>query len=314
MLPQPETADTATAAADATRVLSRHGKSFYWAGRFLSTATLEDAATLYAFCRLVDDSVDEAETTEQAKAAIASLRASLTAASPQDRVVAAFTALASRRGIDQRFPSALIDGVESDLGAVTIPTRHDLLRYCYRVAGSVGAMMCPILGARDGRALPFAIDLGIGMQLTNIARDVLEDAHRQRLYLPTEEFNAPVTVEGLLEGNPNQRQAATQVVLRLLDLAEEYYRSAAQGLRFIPLRQRLAVLVAARIYRAIGLRIISDPMRIWTGRTIVSRGEKVMRSGAALIEMVLSPSLLAFGPPSLHRRELHTPLAGLLPS
>ena len=302
------------AAPDATGVLSRHGRSFYWAGQFLDRATLQGAATLYAFCRLVDDAVDEAETRQQAEAAIASLRASLTAASPGDGVVADFTALAVRRGIDLCFPHSLIDGVESDVGTVRMPTRHDLLRYCYRVAGTVGAMMCPILGVTDRRAPPFAIDLGIAMQLTNIARDVLEDAHRQRLYLPAEEFVSPVTVDGLLGGDPDQRQAATQVVIGLLDLAERYYRSAASGLRFIPLRQRLAVLVAARLYRAIGLRIMSDPMQIWTRRTVVSNGEKVVRSGAALLEMLLSPSLLAPGPPSRHHGELHAPLAGLLPS
>lgn len=311
---RPESTGVATAAPDAIRAMSRHGKSFYWAGRLLDAATLEDAATLYAFCRLVDDAVDEADTSAQARAAIASLRASLTASSPQAGTVAEFTALASRRGIDPRFPAALIEGVESDMGTVRMTTRQDLLRYCYRVAGTVGAMMCPILGVTDRRALPFAIDLGIAMQLSNIARDVLEDAHRQRLYLPAEEFDAPVTVEGLLDGNRDQRQAATRVVLRLLDLAEQYYRSAAHGLRFIPLRQRLAVLVAARIYRAIGLRIISDPTRIWTGRTYVSNGEKVVRSGAALLELLARPSLLALGPPSLHHRELHAPLAGLMPS
>ena len=115
MFLQPETAGIATAAPDATRVLAQYGKSF-WAGRFFDPATLQDAATLYAFCRLVDDAVDEAETSDQARAAIASLRASLTASSPQDRIVCEFTALASRHGIDLRFPAALIDGVESDVG------------------------------------------------------------------------------------------------------------------------------------------------------------------------------------------------------
>ncbi len=299
---------------DAGAVLMRHGRSFHWAGRFLARGTLRDAATLYAFCRYVDDAVDAATSANQACAEIDSIRASLEFGAQDAEMMNGFLDLAVRHQIDWQLPLALVDGVSSDLGTVRMKTRRDLLRYCYRVAGTVGAMMCPVLGASDPRALPFSVDLGIAMQLTNIARDVLADARADRLYLPAEDLRAKVTCEGLVRGEQTERAAALCVVVDLLELAETYYSSADRGLRFIPARSRLAILVAGRLYRAIGLKIMRRPSRVWQGRTAVPRMEKAMRSAAAVVELAVRPSLSGLSPVSKHEHKLHAPLAGLVPS
>ncbi len=299
---------------DALAVLAKHGRSFHWAGRFLPAAGREDAASLYAFCRFVDDAVDSASDAQEAVAAIGALWSSLRSNGHARGIVADFLELIETYGIDRRLPLDLVDGVASDIGAVRFASRRDLIRYCYRVAGTVGAMMCPILEVKDARALPFAVDLGIAMQLTNIARDVLEDAHRDRIYLPTDDLGVSVTCDGLVRGDEEQRAAASRVVLELLALAEDYYRSGDLGLRFIPPQCRVAILVASRVYRAIGLKIMKSPSRIWQGRTVVTDGEKIVRSLAAIFEFLTRPALLDLGRVSVHRQELHTALTGLLPA
>ena len=295
-------------------VLARHGKSFHWAGRFLDPTTFQDAAILYAFCRFVDDAVDAAAGVAEAQAAIAAAKASFLSETCASGVVADFMDLAERHRLDARLPLDLIEGVASDIGAVRIPSRNELLRYSYRVAGTVGAMMCPLIGVKDPRAIPFAVDLGIAMQLTNIARDVLEDALRGRLYLPAEELPGEVTCDGLVRGVKDQRAAATRVVQSLLALAERYYRSADRGLRFIPLRSRLAILIAGRVYRAIGLRVLAQPSLIWEGRAVISRREKAVRSAGAAIELLIKPALLDLGPVRSHEHGLHLALSGLVPA
>ncbi len=300
--------------ANAQAALARHGKTFHWAGRFLERGAMQDAATLYAFCRSVDDAVDAATNIDQALTAVEAIRDSLQSHRQAAGVVADFLDLAARHRIDRQLPLSLVDGVASDLGTVRVATRRDLLRYCYRVAGTVGAMMCPVLGVRDARAIPFAVDLGIAMQLTNIARDVLEDARRNRLYLPAQDLKAEVTCGGLVRGAEAERAEATIVVLDLLNLAESYYRSADYGLRYIPTRRRLAILVAGRLYRAIGLKIMKAPSRIWHGRTVVPGKEKAIRTAGAFLELTVKPSLFGLGPGRCHKRELHSALEGLLPS
>ena len=299
---------------DAQAVLAAHGKSFHWAGRFLPRPVLKSAAVIYAVCRFVDDAVDTAENAAQARSAIESIRASLRFRNGSARVIGDFIEVADQYRLDRTLPRALIDGVESDIGAVRMPTRRDLLRYAYRVAGTVGAMMCPILGVRDPRAAAFAVDLGIAMQLTNIARDVLEDAYLDRLYRPQDGPAKGISCEALIRGVEDRRVLATRAVLDLLALAERYYKSADSGLAFLPLRSRIAILVASRVYRAIGRKIAKDPHLIWQGRTFVSSRRKAIQSAGAVCELIVKPSLRSFEPKALHEDELHTALRDLVPS
>jgi phytoene synthase len=220
---------------------------------------------------MVDDAVDEAADAIQADRALGEIRASLSAPTGQSSgLIEAFTEVAHRTGIELEWVEDLMSGVGSDVGAVRIQDDDELMRYCYRVAGTVGLMMCRVMKVREPGALQYAVDLGIAMQLTNICRDVLEDAKKDRVYLPnTRLLQAGVDQQQLLDGRANSH-AVSRVVLDLLQLADGYYRGADTGISLISPRARLAIYVASRLYRAIGLRIIThlrgDPL---AGRAFV---------------------------------------------
>jgi phytoene synthase len=299
-----------TVVQDSRAVLSKHARSFKWASRFLAPEQRDDAAVVYAFCRLVDDTADEAADDERAAIQLGLLRDELLGKSPARPLVSEFLAVADRRSMDLRYALELIEGVKSDLGEVIFETDAQLLRYCYRVAGTVGLMMCAVLGVDDPDALPHAIDLGVGMQITNISRDVLEDAERGRVYLPAERLRAAgVEPEDLLEGRADAAGVA-QVVDDLLALAEVYYGSADRGLAAIPARSRFAILVAARLYRAIGLKIRRNGCRVLEGRTWVGWPGKTYIVSRAFVRF-FAPSIMGFGHRPPHDQELHHALRGL---
>lgn len=282
-------------------VLGRNGKSFRFASAFLPRGVADDAAILYAFCREVDDAVDEAPSAEEARRAGARLAEELSGDAAPRLAVAAFLQLAARRGIDLRYARDLLAGVRADAeGPVRIFDDDELLTYGYRVAGTVGAMMCPLLGVDDPRALPSAIDLGIAMQITNICRDVLEDLRHDRVYLPATRLRAAgLEPDDLVRGDVD-RAALASVVRDLLRLADRFYDRGDAGMRFIPLRARVAILVASRVYREIGVRLLErhggDPLH---GRTVVPLAGKLV---AALRAVLALPALPAFGQALPERR------------
>lgn len=299
----------------AEAVLAYHGKSFHWAGRLLPANTFAEAAQLYAFCRKVDDLADESRELAQAETQLQALRADLWSEFPQVPAHRTFRDLLQRREIDPVWIDDLFSGVLSDLGEVQFQTQAELVRYAYQVAGTVGLMMAKVLGCQDSRALPFALDLGIAMQLTNIARDVHEDARRGRLYLPQEWLGSEtVNAAHLVEAQPQARQAVEAAVLRLLNLAERYYESGYRGLRYLPTQVRLGIMVARAIYRAIGLKIRKRPSLIWEQRVRVSSLEKLGWTGWALLDFLGNPNSWPLGRPRPHQTELHHDLQRLLVS
>lgn len=249
-----------------TAVLAQHGRSFSLASTFLPREARGDAAVLYAFCRLADDLVDEAPDPVQARLGVGRLRAELVGEEPPRPLVVEVQRILVPVGIQPALD--LLDGVESDL-AFEQPADDDaLFHYCYQVAGTVGLMMCAVLGVTDEEAWPHAIDLGIGMQLTNICRDVLEDAERERVYLPRSRF--PV-----LPGDvAREGERVRRVVGELLQIADERYVSGRKGFRFIPLRTRVAIAIASRLYQGIGHRLRRNGCDALAGRTVVPGWEK----------------------------------------
>jgi len=256
------------------QVLAFRARSFRWASALLTREQRRKVAALYAFCRAVDDLADAEWVTEDDRSV---LRALLTALEAEPGAEAAwpesylwFRELCLECNIDFRIVRELLVGMMSDLDLVRLQTDDELVRYCYRAAGTVGLMMCSVLGVRDLRALRHAIDLGIAMQLTNIARDVREDAEASRVYLPAARLREyGVAPEALVEGSADL-QAVSVVVGDVLDLAERYYESGDAGMQYLPPRARWAILVASRLYRGIGRRLRrrhrSNPM---FGRVVV---------------------------------------------
>lgn len=285
---------------DVLEVLAKGSLTFHFASRFLAPSVRRDAATLYAFCRWVDDAADEAPSVDEAHRALDRIEAALRGLHDEP-VLRPVMALFDRRGIDPVHALDLVDGVRSDLGRVRVASDRELVRYAYAVASTVGLMMCGVLGVTDRRALPHAIDLGVAMQLTNICRDVAEDARMGRVYLPATRLTG-VGVEPEPEAVLDASEGVRHVVADLLDLADRYYASGERGMHFIPTGARLAILVASRVYRAIGVRLRrlgGDPLQ---GRTVVPTAAKVWTALRALLSFpsVSWPSRLDHDP-ALHR-------------
>ena len=215
------------------------------------------------------------------------------------RLAGRFLVLRAHTGVSTHAAAALIDAVLTDLGPVHVADETELLRYAYGVAGTVGLMMCAVLGADTPEAGPHAIDLGVAMQLTNIARDVTEDAARDRLYLPAA-WLPPGFGPGNLADAP---EAAFAAVRRVLARADRHYRSAEQGLRHLPPRVRPAIRAAGRLYEEIGLRVLRrGPAHFSAGRCVVPTSRKLLLTAGCLL------GGLPIGP---HDPALHAPLHGL---
>jgi len=289
--------------AESRAVLARHARTFNLAGRFLGAARRDEAAVVYAFCRLVDDVIDEAESIESGAVALASIEAELRGEAPARPLIAVFAAQLAAHGVDSGVPLELIAGVRSDSGPVVVADDRELLRYCYRVAGTVGLMMCGVLGVRAPRAQAFALDLGIAMQLTNICRDVAEDAVRGRVYLPATRLAQAGTDSTAVLAGTAPRPAIAAVVLDLLELADRHYASADLGMRFIPWPSRLAILVAGRVYRGIGVVLRARGGDAMAGRAVVPSLAKLGWSVAAVARFALTlvPTPAPNHDPNLHR-------------
>jgi phytoene synthase len=216
--------------------------------------------------------------------------------------VEAFIQLATENDIPLKAARELLDGMLKDQRPTVVLDEAELLRYCHAVAGTVGLMMCRVLKCKHPRADSFAIDLGIAMQLTNIARDVLEDAKMGRRYLPSSWVD--LSVVEIAEADVPCHQSVALAVLRLLDLAEDYYQSALLGIQLLPFRSRLAITVALRVYRQIGWVLKRRGVPWWQGRVFVGKPEKALLSLRSIgdLKPVKVPA---------HKKELHQYLQGL---
>jgi phytoene synthase len=213
---------------DAEVVLATKGRTFYWARYLLGKVYGGRATRLYGFCRHLDDLVDEAHSNDEARQALDTHRRDLLSGHSNDPLVADTLMLMQQCAIDPTFALELISGVESDLEPVRMADVDELLRYCYKVAGTVGLMMTGVLDVKCQRALPHAIDLGIAMQLTNICRDVADDAKLDRRYLPAS-LLGDIEVDQLIAPDPSIQSELRHCLKTLLALADQYYQSGEAG-------------------------------------------------------------------------------------
>jgi phytoene synthase len=185
----------------------------------------------------------------------------------------------------------LLRGFEMDVDGRAYRTLNDTLDYCYHVAGVVGVMMAMIMGVRDKATLNRASDLGIAFQLTNIARDVMEDAKAGRVYLPRDWLDkAAVPVHALTE--PVHRRAVSEVARRLVREADVYYRSALFGMRELPLGAAIGIGAARRVYRDIGRVVVSRGPSAWDGRAVVGKSRKIAAALSGAVAALRAHSLL----------------------
>ncbi len=292
----------------AHRVLNQHGKSFHFASRFLDKQTASRCARLYTFCRYLDDIADDASDPDVARKQLHAVVEMLRERASPDPVVADFLRLVASQRMSIEPAVELARGILSDVSKVRIRDVAELHQYCYRVAGTVGLLMCGVLDVRDPRAYPFAVDLGIGMQLTNIARDILEDARADRRYLPAT-IIGEVSPTCLIDPDHRLQRRVARAVHWLLDEADRYYHSGESGLVFLPSRARLAIRIASRVYHHIGVRIRQHDFAVWRGRSIVPLWQKALLAiSVARTHYTARPRV---GDPPLHRYGLHRWLQGL---
>ena len=261
--------------------LAQFAKSFNWAGFFLPKNVYQDCSKLYAFCRVLDDLVDEKtdlELREERFNEIKNIYKKTYEIDNNDRnilnqnehglIVNDMIDLAYNNNIKRIILDDLIDGVGSDLKQkVYLRSVKDLLVYSYRVAGTVGLMMAKILNVNDTRSLKGAIDLGIAMQLTNIARDVIEDKKMNRQYIKPDFENIEAT----------------------LKLADMFYESSYTSIKKIPFKYRFAIIVARRVYRQIGRKIIQKRnMENYekSGKIYVNNFEKIYQTILSLFDLM----------------------------
>lgn len=271
---------------NAKTVFTAHAKTFSFAARLLPQTIYAHASELYAFCRYCDDLADDAFDDNQKRLArlqLDDISCALTMSRSDDIKLKGMIELINHQKVPLKSALNLVDGIKRDLGTVRVLNELELIQYAYQVAGTVGEMMCPILGCVDPLAIQYASHLGIAMQLTNIVRDVMEDAWLNRLYLPVEwlGFDEPNLVL-----KPQNRFATQSAMKKTLSLAETYYQSACHGLKFIPARSRFTVLVAMRLYRHIGLSVAKNEYEYWNGRLSIPHLKKITLTSRAGLHFV----------------------------
>ena len=220
-----------------TNLLKKNAKSFYWASFFLSREIFDKCSALYNFCRTLDDIVDDDKRIATKKENFLLFKKDFINKNPNNLIVKEMWSIINSENISQRIVNDLFDGVETDLDEkVQIKSKKELLVYSYRVAGTVGLMMSKILKVSNKEALKGAIDLGIAMQLTNIARDVCEDKMRNRQYI----------------------QHDFPSIRKTINDAEVFYEKSFNSISCIPIRSRFSVIVARRVYRKSGYYILQQ--------------------------------------------------------
>ena len=252
-----------------TYSIKSEGKSFYWASFFLPKKNRIAASRLYSICRYLDDVADNSklDTSSQIKNIFNQIK---------ENESSEINIFFKKNNINLGILKDLIDGLISDQQNVRVADEKELIDYSYKVAGTVGLMMLPIINTKDAEARKHAIDLGIAMQLTNIARDIYEDAKMNRLYLP-QEWLGQVSISDLIDNKlDDQKKKLIELSIKnLIELSDKFYANGFSGMKFIPLRTRLAIFFAAKIYKGIGEKIKSGGYVYKLERVYLNKLEKL---------------------------------------
>jgi 15-cis-phytoene synthase len=262
-------------------MITKGSKSFSLAARLFDSDTRDAAFFLYGWCRYCDDQVDQAgmgESSEQLERRLAKLseatRSVFSGAAQEQAVFIAMQYIVQRYSIPAHYALELIEGMAMDARGTRYQTFNDLALYCYRVAGTVGLMMSHVMGLRDEQALKHAADLGIAMQLTNIARDITEDASMGRIYLPLEWLKEADIAPEEIAAVKNRPKLAL-VTKRLLQEAQRYYLSGDDGLWHLSFRSACAVAAARHVYAEIGSLLLDKGPSAWDQRSYITFARKL---------------------------------------
>jgi len=248
--------------------LSIYAKSFSWAGFFLPKQTFKKCSALYDFCRVADNIADDDEKIENKEKKFNNFENNFNQKNFDDPIIKNMWGLIEEFNISLKIIQDLLVGIKSDIkDKVKLDSKKDLLIYSYRVAGTVGLMMAKILKVKKKSSLKSAINLGIAMQLTNISRDVIEDSKNNRFYI---------------NGN-------FEAISSTVSLANTFYENSFYSIKDIPIHLRFSILVARRVYRKIGRKILSQ--KNWynyqnSGKIYVSNSEKILETFLSIFDLI----------------------------
>ena len=247
--------------------LSIYAKSFNWAGFFLPKQTYKKCSTLYNFCRVADNIADDPNPLDVKKNKFIEFKDNFNKKNFENPVIENMWKLIDEFNIPLKVVHDLLDGINSDIkNNIKLNTKKELLIYSYRVAGTVGLMMAKILKVKKKSSLKSAIDLGIAMQLTNISRDVIEDLNNDRSYI-------------------NQR---FEDIKSTIELSEKFYENSFYSIREIPISFRFSILIARRVYRKIGHKILKKQNienYKKSGKIYVTNFEKITETFLAILDL-----------------------------
>ena len=248
--------------------LAIYAKSFNWAGFFLPKKTYEKCSALYDFCREADNIADDENKIEVKKDNFIKFRNNFVNKNYDDPVIKNMWGLINEFSISTKIVDDLFEGINSDIKEnVKLNSKKELLIYSYRVAGTVGLMMAKILNVHKEQSLKSAIDLGIAMQLTNISRDVMEDKKNNRFYINESFEDIKTTIK----------------------LSENFYENSFYSIKEIPLSFRFSILVARRVYRKIGYKILNKQNienYKKSGKIYVSNIEKIIETFLSIFDLI----------------------------
>ena len=248
--------------------LATYAKSFNWAGFFLPKKTYKKCSALYDFCRVVDNIADDKNALEVKLTKFKEFKDNFENKNFNDPIIKSIWDLINENNISTKIIHDLFDGINSDIKEqVKLNTKKELLIYSYRVAGTVGLMMAKILKVDKKNSLKSAIDLGIAMQLTNISRDVIEDLNNNRIYIDQNFENIKSTIQ----------------------LSEEFYENSFYSIKEIPLSFRFSILVARRVYRKIGYKILNKKNfenYKRSGKIYVNNTEKIVETLLSMVDLL----------------------------
>ena len=259
-------------------ITAEHSKSFYFASGLLPEEKRSAVRALYAFCRTVDDIVDEVGARKDCGFELDYWRDIVQTASPADDnlVAAAWADTLNRYHIPRHYALQLIDGVARDMSQTRYQTFEELTTYCYSVASTVGLMSMYIIGFKGHEAVPYAIKLGVALQMTNILRDVGEDFHNGRLYLPREELVFyGIRDSDIAEGKITKRWR--QFMRFQLERTRQLYEESWEGVKMLEREGQLAIGAASTFYSGILEEIEKNDYDVFTKRASLSTMRKVSR-------------------------------------
>ena len=259
--------------------IEKRAKTFYFASLFFSKKIQDDIKILYFFCRLIDDIGDkDPKNSKLALDQLKRFKKDIYNQNSSDKIISEFIGLMTKYKINPWIPIDLINGVMSDLKKVEIRNFPELIEYSYKVAGTVGIMMCKIMAVKKKELRYYGIQLGVAMQLTNISRDVKEDLEKNRIYIPRDLRLKTNKHFRTLKENKFLQKEFSKDLEKILEIADKIYNIAWIGIIKLPIKYRIPIAVASFLYQSIGTKIRKKNYNIWSERIYLTKTEKLIKT------------------------------------